>query len=139
MKHPVKSFLHRGLAFGGFGPIVMGIVYLILSFTIDGFSASGKDIFLAIISTYLLAFVHAGVSIFNQMEHWPIAKSTLFHFGALYLAYTACYLMNAWIPFDWRILAIYTGIFVGVYLVIWLTVILILHAVKKNMNKRLQH
>ena len=27
---PVKEFLHRGLIFGGLGPIVIGIVYFIL-------------------------------------------------------------------------------------------------------------
>ena len=59
MNKYVKSFLHRGLIFAGFGPIIMGIIYLILSYTVKDFSLDGKDAFMAILSTYLLAFVHA--------------------------------------------------------------------------------
>ena len=80
MNKYLKAFLHRGLIFGGFGPIVVGIIYLILSMTLDSFSVSGKEMFFAIISTYLLAFVHAGASVFNQIEEWPVTKSMFFHF-----------------------------------------------------------
>lgn len=134
----VKSFLHRGFIFGGFGPIVTGIIYLILSFMLDDISVSGKDMFVIILSTYLLAFVHAGASIFNQIEHWGIAKSMLCHFSVLYVAYTVCYLINAWIPFDAVFFAIYTGIFVAVYLVIWLSVFLAVRATGKKLNARLK-
>ena len=74
MNKYLKAFLHRGLIFGGFGPIVMAIIYLILSFSIDGFLVGGVELFTAAISTYVLAFVHAGASVFNQIESWPIAK-----------------------------------------------------------------
>ena len=134
----VKSFLHRGLIFGGFGPIVMGIIYLILSLTFDDISVSGKDIFVIILSTYLLAFVHAGASIFNQIEHWGIAKSMLCHFSVLYVAYTVCYLINAWIPFDAVFFAIYTCVFVIVYLVIWLSVFIAVRITGKKLNAKLK-
>lgn len=133
-----KKFFLRGMLFGGFGPIVTGIVYLILSLVLDDFSLSGKDAFFGILSTYLLAFVHAGASVFNQIEHWPVAKSTLFHFGVLYPAYTACYLLNAWIPFDWRVLAIYTACFVIGYFVIWLSVFFCIRAAEKSLNKKIR-
>ena len=134
----VKSFLHRGVIFGGFGPIVTGIIYLILSFMLDDISVSGKDMFVIILSTYLLAFVHAGASIFNQIEHWGIAKSMLCHFSVLYVAYTVCYLINAWIPFDVVFFAIYTCVFIIVYLVIWLTVVFTIRMTGKKLNARLK-
>jgi hypothetical protein len=65
-----KAFLHRGLIFGGFGPIIVGIVFFVLSLTLEDFSLSGQEVFFAIISTYLLAFLQAGASIFNQIESW---------------------------------------------------------------------
>ena len=37
----VKRFLHRGLVFGGFGPLVMGIVYWCLSLTLGNIALSG--------------------------------------------------------------------------------------------------
>ena len=138
MNKYLRCFLHRGLIFGGFGPIVMGIVYLILSFSIDNFSVGGLEMFTAIISTYILAFVHAGASIFNQIESWPIAKSLLFHFGSLYIAYTLCYVINSWIPFELLGFLIYTAVFVLVYLVIWLTVVIIVGREGRKINEGLK-
>ena len=134
MNRYLKSFLQRGLIFGGFGPIVVGIVYMILSFSIADFSVGGVEMFAAIISTYILAFIHAGASIFNQIDGWPIAKSLLFHFGSLYLAYTLCYVINSWIPFNLIGLLIYTAGFVLVYIVIWLTVVIVVGKTGKRIN-----
>lgn len=137
MNKYVKGFLQRGLAFGGFGPIIAGIVYLILSFTIDDFSLSGVDVFTAIISTYILGFVHAGASIFNQIESWPIAKSLLCHLGSLYIVYVLCYIINSWIPFEPIAILIFTGIFLVVYFVIWFIVYICVKATSKKFNNKL--
>ncbi len=138
MNKYMREFLLRGMAFGGFGPIIAGIVYLILSYTLEGFSLSGMEVFIAIVSTYLLAFIQAGVSVFNQIENWPLAKSLLCHFATLYVAYVGCYLLNAWIPFDVTVLLIFTAIFVVAYFVIWITVYLAVRATSKKMNQKLQ-
>ncbi len=137
MNKHLKEFLHRGLIFSGFGPIIAGIVYLVLNYTVDDFSVSGKEMFFAIISTYLVAFVHAGVSVFNQIEEWGIAKSLLCHFGSLYAVYTLCYLFNSWIPFDIKIFAIYTAVFAAVYFVIWIIVYFAVKSTSKKMNSKL--
>ena len=60
MNKYVKQYLHRGLAFGGFGPIILGIVYAILEATIVDFSLGGWQVLVAILSTYVIAFVQAG-------------------------------------------------------------------------------
>lgn len=135
----VKSFFHRGLVFGGFGPIVVGIIFLILSFTVDGVSLSGVEVFLAIISTYFLAFIQAGASVFNQIEHWSLPKSLLCHFSTLYLAYSLCYVVNSWIPFEPMVLVIFTAIFVVLYFVIWLTVYFIVKKTSKQFNEKLSN
>lgn len=135
---PVKEFLHRGLIFGGLGPIVMGIVYFILHRTQDNFTLGGDEVFLGIVSVYLLAFVHAGASVFNQLEHWPVAKSTLCHFGILYVAYALCYILNSWIPFEPVVLGIFTAVFVGMYLLVWLIVYISLKLYEKKLNQFLK-
>ena len=137
MNSYVKTFLFRGLVFGGFGPIILGIVYFILSFTIEDFSISGSDVFFGIISTYLIAFFHAGASVFNQIEHWPITKSILFHFLTLYSTYTVAYLINSWIPFVPTVLLIYTAAFAVAYAIIWLTVIIVTKGTQKKLNSKL--
>lgn len=138
MKQYVLKFLHRGLMFGGFGPIILGIIYYILSLTITDFSLSGDEIAIAIGSIYLLAFIHAGASVFNQIEEWPIAKSLLIHFATLYIAYVGCYLLNSWIPFEPMVIVIFTAIFLAVYMIVWLTVFFVIKATSKKMNRALK-
>ena len=138
MNYYVKQFFLRGMMFGGFGPIVARIIYLVLSFTLPDFSLSGTELFLAILSTYLLAFLQAGASIFNQIEHWPIAKSLFFHFTTLFLAYSLCYILNRWIPFEWTILLVFAAIFTVIYFAIWLSVYLSVRAFTKKINRSLK-
>lgn len=137
MKKYLKQFIHRGLVFGGFGPIVMGIIYLCLSFSIKNFSVTGSETFFAIITTYLLAFIHAGASIFNQIEDWPIMKSLLCHFLTLYFAYILCYLINSWIDFNFIAILIFTAVFIAIYFVIWTIVIISIKNTERRMNHKL--
>lgn len=132
-----KEFLKRGFAFAGLGPIIAGIVYLILSFAIKDFQLSGVQVFLAIISTYILAFVQAGASVFNQIEGWPLAKSLGIHLLSIYLAYVFCYLVNSWIPFEPVVILIFTGAFLVTYFIIWFTVYLIIKKASKKLNSNL--
>ena len=138
MNKYLKQFFLRGLMFGGFGPIIAGIVYFCISLSIDKFSLSGTEVFIGIISTYILAFIHAGVSVFNQIEEWPIAKSLLLHLGTLYIAYILCYVLNSWIPFDPIVILIFTGIFIVAYLIIWAIVYFSTKAISKKFNSKLK-
>jgi len=134
MNKYIKEFLHRGLMFGGFGPIIFGIIYYILFRTTESFSLSGTEVLLGIISTYLLAFVQAGATVFNQIEHWPITKSLFCHFSLLYAVYVICYISNSWIPFEWGVVGLFTAIFVVLYFIIWFTVYFITKATGKKLN-----
>ena len=134
----MKTFLLRGALFGGLGPIIAGLIYLILSYTIKDFSLTGLDIFIAILSTYILAFVSAGSSVFNQIEHWPLLKSLSVHMSILLITYLSCYLINSWIPFDWTIIGIFIGIFIGGYLFIYFLIYFIVKITSKKLNKDLR-
>lgn len=138
MNKYVKSYLLRGLIFGGFGPIVTGIVLWIIQRSGTEIVLSADELLLTIVSTYLLAFIHAGSSVFHQIEEWPLAKSMICQLFSLYVAYTSCYLVNQWLPFDWKILAVFTGLFVFGYLTIWLSVCFIARSVSKRLNQRIQ-
>ena len=136
MNKYVKDFFLRGMMFGGFGPIVVAIVLFVISF-FDTVSLSASDFLVAVVSGYLIAFVQAGATVFNQIEHWPILKSIGVHFFTLYLAYSVCYLINCWIPFEPQVLLIFTGIFAAVYAVVYVTVYLIVRSTAKKLNKAL--
>lgn len=138
MNKYLKQFLHRGLIFGGFGPVILAIIYFIISKTVNNFAFSGKEVMLGIISVYLLAFLQAGATVFNQIEHWPITKSLLFHFSTLYVAYVLCYVLNSWIPFIPEVLIIFTLVFVLIYFVIWFTVYISVKTFSKKANQKLK-
>lgn len=138
MKNPyLKKFLHRGLLFGGFGPIVAAIVLFFIA-RATHVTFGGAQLLAAVVSTYLLAFLHAGASVFNQIEHWSTAKSLLCHLGTLYVAYAGCYLVNAWIPFEPLVILIFTAAFAAVYFGIWLTVYLSVRAFSRRCNAMLR-
>ena len=138
MNKYLKEFLHRGLIFGGFGPIIFGIIYAILENKVASFSLNGTQILIAIVSIYILAFLQAGASVFNQIEDWSIPKSILCHFAVIYFAYSSCYLINSWIPFVPNVLFVFTAVFIIVYLIIWLTVFTSVKLVSKKLNAKIR-
>lgn len=138
MNKYVKMFLYRGLVFGGFGPIVLGIIYLVLEHTLESFSLGGGEVCMGIASTYLLAFVHAGASVFNGIEEWGLAKSIAWHFGVLYAAYSVCYFVNDWIPRNAKGFALFTGVFAAIYVLVFAIVLISVKAASKDFNKKLK-
>ena len=138
MNRYLKIFFHRGLIFAGFGSIIMGVVYFVLSKTLTNFLLDGEEVCIAVISTYMLAFIQAGASVFNQIERWPIAKSLLVHFATLYFAYVLCYLLNSWIPFEWEVVGIFTVIFATGYFLVCAIVAISIKATEKRLNRKLK-
>ena len=124
--------------FGGFGPIILGILYFILSNTINEFSLDGGQVLIAIVSTYLLAFIQAGASIINQIEHWSPMRSLLTHGSILCVSYVGCYLVNSWIMFNLIVLLSFIAIFTLAYLVIWFTVFFCTQMASKKLNSNLK-
>jgi hypothetical protein len=139
MNKYVKAFLMRGLCFGGFGPIILAIIYFIISKCDKSITFSGQEILLGTISIYILAFVHAGASVFNQIEEWGLNKSITFHFGTLYLAYAACYFINSWLPFDIKAFLIFTAVFLAVYAAVWLIVYFSIKYHTKKISEKLKN
>ena len=80
MKKYAKDFLFRGLAFGGFGPIILGIIYAILEGTLENFSLDGWQVLVAILSTYLLAFFQAGAVFCRYRKSVPRYAGQLFRY-----------------------------------------------------------
>lgn len=138
MNKYLKMFLHRGLIFAGFGPIILGIIYAVIQEAIPEFSLNGVQVLIGIVSVYFLAFIQAGASVFNQIESFSIPKALFCHLSVLYLAYTLCYLVNSWIPFDPKILLIFTAIFLIVYFAVWITVVVTLKITSKKLNAKLK-
>lgn len=134
-KKDVIEFFKRGLMFGGFGSIIVGLVLFIISMTDSTFSIEGWQIFVAIISGYLIAFIQAATTVFHTIEKWSPIKSTLLQLVCLYVVYIGAYLINNWIPFDYKVILIFTAIFVAAYFIIWLIVYLSIKFTSKRLNQ----
>ena len=136
MNKYLKNFLLRGLAFGGFGSIIVALVIYVISL-FETVSLNAGDMLVAVVSGYFIAFIQAGSTVFNQIEHWSILKSAGIHFLTLYMTYSICYIINSWIPFVPQVLLVFTLIFAAVYAVVYITVSLILKNTAKKLNKNL--
>lgn len=117
----------------GFGPIVMGIVYWIIEMCGVDINLSGLEMLISIISVSLVAFVHAGSSVFHQIEHWAPIKAAFAQLSSLYVVYIFAYLVNSWLPLKWEAILIFTIIIILSYFIIWL----IIHIITKNTLKKL--
>jgi hypothetical protein len=137
MNKNVKEYFKRGLIFGGFGPIIAAIIIACISIT-QKVNLAGWQILVAIISTYILAFVQAGSTVFNQIENWPPIKSALLQGGSIYVVYIATYLVNSWIPLKWEVILIFTAIFVFAFALIWLLVYFITKKTTAKLNNALK-
>ena len=137
MNKYVREFLHRGMMFAGFGPIVFGIVILCISYS-ETVTLTGKEVLMGIISTYAIAFIQAGATVFNQIEHWSVPKSVFCHFGLLYVVYSLAYVANSWIPFKAEVLGVFTVIFAVGFFLIWGIVYLAVRSTGKKFNEKLK-
>ena len=117
----------------GFGPIVYGIVMVILHLCNVDTSSNGLVIFKGIISTAMMAFVIAGTSVIWKQEEIQISKKISIHFLVLYLLHLLVYLLNDWIEKDLNVIGIFTLVFVLGYILTWL----IIYLVEKNRAKKL--
>ena len=133
MKDIVKEFFLRGLVVSGFGPLVYACVMFVLYLCGVDTLINGLVLFKGVISTYMMAFLIAGVSVIWKIEKLGLSFSILIHGTILYLCYLVTYLVNGWVASNPISLVVFTGIFIGGYLLIWLFIYL----VEKNRAKRL--
>lgn len=136
-KQHVKAFLHRGLLFGGFGSVIVGIVYFAVGLATGNTATTTTNMFVATVSGYCLAFLAAGCSVFYQIESWGLAKASFLHGLSLYAVYLSCYLLNSWIAADLATVGIFSAIFILGYLVIWVTVLICVSATAKKLNRKI--
>ena len=137
MKSFFKTFVRRGLLFAGFGPLIAGIVYLVLDLSGVNYDLTGKEVFMGIFTTFIIAFIHAGSSAFNDIEKWGKAKAMLCQLTFIYVIYLAGYLINNWIPFNYKVILIFTICIVVGYLIIWFSIYFAVRRYSNKLNEKL--
>lgn len=138
MKRFWKEFFLRGLICAAGGPLVLAIIYGILGATGAVEALSPRDVCMGILTITLLAFIAAGMTAIYQMEQLPLPIMILLHGGALYIAYILTYLINGWLHNSLVPIAIFTGIFVAGYTLIWLIIYCIEKFKTEALNRKLK-
>ena len=135
MKKFIKDFCIRGLMFAWGGPFILAIVWLCIHATGKLETLTVKEVALGIITTTILAFIAAGISVIHQTENVPKAFAALIQAAVLYVDYLGFYLLKGWIPLEkvW----IFTVIFVAVFAIIWGIIYLSIKAKVDKMNRAL--
>ena len=132
MKRHILDFMRRGLAACGFGPIVLAVLYLILQQQGIMENLTVNEVCIGIFSLFALAFIAGGMNFIYQIEQLPLMVAILIHGGILYISYLGTYLLNGWLEWSGIPVLVFTGIFVGGYLVIWAVIYSI---IKKNTDR----
>jgi hypothetical protein len=134
----IKEFCFRGLICMGFGPIVYGTIMCVLYLCGVDTLSNGLTIFKGIISTSIMAFLIAGVSIIWQKERIPLGLKIGIHCLFLYTSYLVIYLLNDWIVKDFKVIGIFTIVFVLGYALVWLFIYLVEKQNAKKLNSQIR-
>jgi len=135
MKKFMKDFCLRGMMFAWGGPVILAIVWMCLKRAGMVAGLTVNEAVLGIISTTILAFIAAGISIVNQLENLPKAFAGLLQAAVLYIDYLGFYLLNGWIP--WNQIWVFTVIFVVGFAVIWFSIYIPIQIKVNKINKML--
>ena len=136
MKKHVKNFCKRGMLAAWGGPVIMAIVYLCLKAAGVVETLTVDKVATGIISTTVLAFIAAGVSIVHQIETLPKAMAALIQMAVLYIDYMGIYLLNGWLPA--QKIGMFTLIFIAAFAAIWLIIYATIRMKVNRINQKMQ-
>lgn len=130
MKKFWLEFIKRGALFAWGGPAIVCIVWACLNVAGVVNTLEVNTVILGIMSSMLMAFIAAGITVIHQMEQLPKGIAALIQMSVLYVDYLIIYLINGWMPLNavW----IFTLIFVAVFAIIWGIIYL---SVRKSVKK----
>ena len=138
MRKFIMDFLRRGWTACGFGPLVLGIIYLVLQRFAAVESVTVNQACIGIFSTAALAFAAGGMNAIYQIERLPLMAAISVHGGVLYLCYLVTYLLNDWLEWGTTPILVFSGIFVFGYLVIWAVIYFAIKRRTQKLNESLK-
>lgn len=136
MKIFLKGFCDRGMKFAWGGPVVMAIVLLCIQAAGTDVNLTVNQAALGIVTTTVMAFIAAGISVVYQMENLPKAFAGLIQAAVLYIDYLGFYLLNGWITLSK--VGMFTLIFVIGFAAIWFSIYIPTKRKVEKMNRLLK-
>ncbi|MBQ8160291.1 MAG: DUF3021 domain-containing protein [Clostridia bacterium] len=133
MKDFARNFCLRGLMYAWGGPVIMAIVWMCLAANGTISELTVREVTLGIMSTTVMAFVAAGISVVYQMENLPRPFAALIQASVLYIDYLGIYLLNGWVPVSQ--IGMFSLIFVAIFGLIWACIYIPIRRKVKRMNR----
>lgn len=138
MKKFVVEFLKRGAMFAGGGPLILAIVYVFLFNGGVVESIAVPKMITEILSSLFMAFIAAGVSAVYTTEKIQYPVAGLIQGSVLFIDYIMFYLLNGWLPFTWKSIALFTVIFAAAFAAIYFIVYFSIKNQIKRMNAQIE-
>lgn len=135
MKKYIKEFCVRGAMFAWSGPVIVAFIYACHQAVGTLTVISVGEVTLGIVSSTLLAFIAAGISIVYQIETLPKPMAGLIQMAVLYADYLGIYLLNGWLPMDK--VRVFTVCFIAGFAVIWFLIYASIKVKVDKMNRML--
>ena len=138
MRKTALEFVRRGLVAGGFGPVILAVLYIILERSGEIMSLTASQVCTGIFSLYALAFIAGGMNVVYQIERLPLMAVISIHGGVLYIGYLITYLVNGWLELGKTPIMVFTAIFIAGYLAIWAVIYHITRRNTRRLNEMLK-
>ena len=85
-----------------------------------------------------MAFIAAGITVVYEIEKLPLFSAILLHGVALYADYILIYLLNGWLKSQLVPIAIFTGIFIVGFALIWLIIYRVTKSTADSLSQKLK-
>ena len=138
MRKTALEFVRRGLVAGGFGPVILAVLYIIIERSGEIVSLTASQVCTGIFSLYALAFIAGGMNVVYQIERLPLMAAISIHGGVLYIGYLITYLVNGWLELGKTPIMAFTVIFIAGYLAIWAVIYHIARRNTRRLNEMLK-
>lgn len=138
MRKTALEFVRRGLVAGGFGPVILAVLYIIIERSGEIVSLTASQVCIGIFSLYALAFIAGGMNVIYQIERLPLMAAISIHGGVLYIGYLITYLVNGWLELGKTPIMVFTAIFIAGYLAIWAVIYHITRRNTRRLNEMLK-
>ena len=138
MRKTALEFVRRGLVAGGFGPVILAVLYIIIERSGEIVSLTASKVCTGIFSLYALAFIAGGMNVVYQIERLPLMAAISIHGGVLYIGYLITYLVNGWLELGKAPIMVFTAIFIAGYLAIWAVIYHITRRNTRRLNEMLK-
>ena len=118
------------------GPVIVCIVWACIQTAGVIVSIDVNTAVLAILSSLLLAFIAAGISVVYQMEQLPKSMAALIQMAVLYVDYLVIYLINGWMPL--KVVGLFTIAFLACFGIVWAIIYLTTKSSVEKINEQLR-